>query len=131
MKKLIVALAAVVMLSGCIKIDKSPPKDLPTYVHVYPGSTSVMSMSVAGLESVVFSTADKPDDVVTYYRSEASSDGLPETQATTASGASADQRQVTFNDPATGRMLVVVAKPQGAATMVSLTYKPQAKAAGS
>lgn len=128
MRKLIVAVAAVALIGGCIKIDKSPPKDLPTYVRVYPGATSVMSMSVAGLQSVVFQASAKPDDVVSYYRTEASSDGLPEVSAPAANGAPTDQRQATFNDPASGRMLVVVARPQGTGTMVSLTYKPQPKA---
>ena len=129
MKKLMIALAAVALLGGCFKIDKSPPKDLPAYVHVYPGSTPMMSMNVAGLESVVVQTTDKPDEVISYYRSQASSDGLPEAPAPAASGATADQRQATFTDPATGRMLVVLAKPQGTQTVVSLTYKPAPKAA--
>jgi hypothetical protein len=128
MKKLIVALAAVVMLTGCVKIDKSLPKDMPAYVHLYPGATSMMSMNIAGMEAIVLQTQDKPDDVVSYYRSEASSDGLPESPAPAANGAPADQRQASFNDPATGRMLIVVAKPQNGVTVVSLTYKPQAKA---
>ena len=128
MKKLMIALAAVALLGGCFKVDKSPPKDMPAYVHMYPGSTPVMSMNVAGLEAVVMQTTDKPDDVITYYRGQASSDGLPETTAPPASNATPDQRQATFNDPATGRLLVVLAKPQGAETVVSVTYKPAAAA---
>jgi hypothetical protein len=127
MRKLIVAVAAVALLGGCLKIDKTPPKDLPAYVHIYPGSTTVMSMNVAGLQSVVVQTSDKADDVVTYYRTQASTDGLQETSAPAQAGASADQRQASFTD-ATGRMLVVVAKPQGAETMVTLMYKPAPKA---
>ena len=130
MKKLIVALAAVALLGGCVKIDKSPPKDLPAYVTIYPGATSVMSMSVAGMSSIVFQSASKPDDVVTYYRTQASSNGLTEqsTANSSSTNAAAGQRQAIFTDPS-GKMLVVVAKPQGEATMVTVMYKPLAKAA--
>ncbi len=128
MKKLIAALVVLALLGGCVKMDKSAPKDLPAYVSVYPGATPMMSMNMGALSSFVFQTTAKPDDVISYYRSQASSDGLPETSAPTPAGAPADQRQATFGDPTGDRLLVVVARPQGDASIVSLTYKPAPKA---
>jgi hypothetical protein len=130
MKKLIVALAAVALLGGCVKIDKSPPKDLPAYVTIYPGATSVVSMSMVGMSSMLFQSASKPDDVVAYYRTQASSNGLTEqsTANTSTANTTAGQRQAIFGDQS-GKMLVVVAKPQGDGSMVTVMYKPLPKAA--
>jgi hypothetical protein len=128
MKKLFVALAAVALLGGCIKMDKSPPKDLPAYVKLYPGSTSVMNMSVGGMSVVALQVSAKPDDVIAFYRTQAASDGLPESAAPATANAPPDQKTAVFGDPATGRMLVVVARPQGEGSMISLTYKPAPKA---
>jgi hypothetical protein len=128
MKKLIVALAAIALLGGCVKVDKSPPKDLPAYVTIYPGATSVMSVSVAGMSSIVFQSTSKPDDVVTYYRTQASSNGLTEqSTGNTSTTATAGQRQAMFTDPS-GKMLLVVAKPQGDGSVDTVMYKPEAKA---
>ena len=46
MKKLIAALAAAVVLTGCVKMGNSPPPDLPPYVQLYPGATTVMTVTL-------------------------------------------------------------------------------------
>jgi hypothetical protein len=129
-KKLMLALAAAAALGGCIKIDKTPPKDLPAFVKLYPGSTQIMNMSMAGVTADAFTTLDPPDKVMSFYRDRAAADGLAEGQAPAQPTASAGQVQAAFSDAATGRMLAVVAKPAqgGAGTMVSLTWKAPAPA---
>jgi hypothetical protein len=122
MKRLILTLAAAVALAGCIKVDKTPPKDLPAYVKLYPGSTQVMNMSMGGVTADAFTTTDPPDTVMIFYRNQASADGLTETATPTQAPAAAGQQQATFTDTS-GKMLVVVAKPQANLTVVSLTWK--------
>ena len=124
MRKLLLALAAVTVLGGCIKMDKTPPKNLPDYVKLYPGSTQVMNVSMAGVTADAATTTDTPATVLTFYRTQATSAGLTEgaAPATATAGATAGQAQATFTDPS-GKMLLVVAKPQGAATLVTLTWK--------
>ena len=129
MKQLILGIAAVASaaaLAGCIKMDKTPPKDLPAYVKLYPGSTQVMNMSMGGVTADAFTTPDSPDTVLAFYRTQAASDGLTETQAPSNTAPAPDQKQVAFTDPAQDKLLVVVAKPQGAGSMVSLTWKTPA-----
>src|SRR5580698_5621022 len=91
MKKLILALAAAALLGGCIKMDKTPPKDLPAFVKLYPGSTQMMNMSVAGVTADAVTTTDTPDKVIDFYRTQAASDGLTETQTPPQAGAPAGQ----------------------------------------
>ncbi len=122
MKKLLIALAAVALLGGCVKMDKSPPKDLPAYAAIYPGATQTVSMNVGPMTMIIFQAAASPDDVVGYYRSLASSNGLEETNAPAKADAPPEQRQATFQDPATKRVFVVLARPQAAGSMVSLSY---------
>jgi hypothetical protein len=122
MKKLLIALAAVALVGGCVKVEKSLPKDLPPYVSVYPGATQVVSMEMGPASVVAFQAAASPDDVIGYYRSQASSNGLVEAGATPSASASSAYRQSIFRDPATKRMMVVAARPQAAGTMVTLTY---------
>ena len=129
MNKLIVALAAVALLGGCIKMDKTPPKDLPAYVQVYPGAGQVMSLNVAGMSALAFQAPAKPDDVISFYRNQAAANGLPESAAPASANAATGQQQATFGDPASDRLLVVVVRPQGDGSMVSLTYKAPAKPA--
>ena len=127
MKKLILGFAAVASaaaLSGCIKMDKTPPKNLPAYVKLYPGSTQVMNMTMGGVTADAFTTPDSPDTVIAFYRTQATSDGLTETQ-TPSKTTSPDQKQVAFTDPS-GKLLVVIAKPQAPGSMVSLTWKTPA-----
>ncbi len=123
MKTMIVALAAVALLvGGCMKVGNAPPKDLPAYVQVYPGAAQVVSMNVGPMSALAFQASAKPDEVI------AKTNDLPETQAPAQANAPADQRQAVFGEPAGGRMLVVVARPHAAGSMVSLTYKPAPKA---
>jgi hypothetical protein len=125
-KKLVVAIAALT-LAGCVKVNSAPPTNLPDYVQVYPGATQVMSMEVMGMSALAFRTSAAPDDVIAYYRTQASAAGLPEqTSATQPSG---DQRQAAFGDPTSGRFLAVAARPQNGQTLVSLTYKAPPKTA--
>jgi hypothetical protein len=122
MKKLILALAVVTLLGGCFKIDKTPPKNMPAYVKLYPGSTQVMNMSIAGVTADAATTTDTPDTVMIFYRNQASSDGLTEGAAAPTAAAVAGQQQATFTD-SSGKMLAVIAKPQGALTLVTVTWK--------
>jgi len=121
---MILALVAAVALTGCIKIDKTPPKNLPAYVKLYPGSTQVMNLSLGGVTADAVTTMDPPDTVMIFYRNQASANGLTEAAAPpqAAAGASAGQEQANFTD-ATGKMLLVVAKPQAGGTLVTLTWK--------
>ena len=132
MKRLLLALAAAAALGGCIKMDKTPPKDMPAYVRLYPGSTQVMSMNLGGMEADAFQTTASADDILAFYRTNAATDGLSETNAPAQAGAGAGDKQLALTDAATGRMLIVVIKPQASGvSMVSLTWKTPAKAAGS
>jgi len=124
MKKLIAALAAAVVLTGCVKMGNSPPPDLPPYVQLYPGATTVMSVKLGELSSVAQQTTAKPADVLTYYRNQASSQGLTEQQVPPQSNSSPGQVQAAFGDAAGDKLLVVVVKPQSDGSMLSLTYKP-------
>jgi hypothetical protein len=124
MKKLIVTLAAVLALGGCIKMSTTPPTDLPAYVKIMPGGQQMMTMDMGAMKAEVFQTTTSSDDVLTFYRTQAQSDGLTETATQPQANATPDQKQATFADTATGRMLVVVAKPQSGETMVTLMYPP-------
>ena len=128
MKAWTLALASLTLLGACVKMDSSPPKDLPDYVKLYPGAQPMMTMQVGPLSSETETTADKPDAVIAFYRAQAAADGLPETQTTAPANAAAGQLQVQFGDMSQGKILVVMARPQGTTTMVTLMYKP-AKAA--
>jgi uncharacterized protein YceK len=120
MKKLILALAVAALLGGC-SINKTPPKNLPAYVKLYPGSTQVMNMSIGGVTADAATTTDTPDTVMIFYRNQASADGLTEGAAPTTTAA-AGQQQATFAD-STGKMVAVVAKPQGTGTLITVTWK--------
>ena len=124
MKRVLLALATVAALGGCFKMDKTPPKDLPAYVKLYPGSTQVMNMSLAGVTADAATTTDTPDTVMIFYRNQASANGLTESAAPASAqtGATAGQEQANFTDPS-GKMLLVVAKPQSNLTLVTLTWK--------
>ena len=78
MRRWILALAAAAALGGCVKMDKTPPKDIPPYVKLYPGSTQVMNMEMGGLTVDGATTPDSVDTVLTFYRSQAAADGLTE-----------------------------------------------------
>jgi hypothetical protein len=127
MRKLIVALAvATLALAGCIKVSTTPPTDLPAYVRIMPGGQQFMTMDMGPLKAEVFLTTTSSDDVMTYYRTQAQGDGLAESAAPAQANATADQKQVSFADAASGRTLIVVTKPQNGQTMVELIYKPVA-----
>jgi hypothetical protein len=128
MKRATLVLAAAVALAGCIKMDKTPPKDMPAYVKLYPGSTQVMNMNLGGMEADAFTTTASADDILTFYRTQGAADGLSETAAPQQAGAAAGDKQLALTDAATGRMLIVVVKPQTSGSMVSLTWKVQPKA---
>src|SRR5689334_3527155 len=104
--RLLLALAAVLALGACFKVDKAPPKDLPTWVKIYPGASQVVSIGMGSMTSVVFQTTSSPDDVVSYYRSQAQADGLSEQATNSQAGASPDQRQASFRDATGGEILV-------------------------
>ncbi len=124
------ALAALGLLGGCLKIDKNPPKDLPSYVKLYPGAQPTATMSMGPMTSELETTTDPPETVIAYYRTQAAADGLTEKTVAAPANASPGQMQTTFSDATGDKMLIVLAKPQNPGTLVSLTYRP-AKAAGS
>ena len=130
MRKLLLALTAALAVGGCMKVDKAPPKDMPTWVKIYPGASQVVSVGMGPMTSIVFQTTSSPDDVVSYYRSQAQADGLSEQATNPPAGSPPEQRQASFRDSTGGEILVVIAKPQQNATMVDLTYNTtQPKAA--
>ncbi|HZZ34602.1 MAG TPA: hypothetical protein VFE03_02670 [Caulobacteraceae bacterium] len=145
MKKLIVALAAVALIGGCVKTGKngeqevnvlgakvetgtSLPADAPPYVKAYPGAGEIVKMKIAGMSAVAFEAPASVDEVIAYYRTQAAADGLPELPEQKPPSGAANQKGVTFGDPGGERMLMVLARPGKQGTMVSLTYKPAATA---
>ncbi len=115
---------ATAVLGGCFKMDKTPPTNLPAYVKLYPGSTQVMNMSLAGVTGGRrhhHGHAGHGDDLLPQP---GLGHGLTETAtpASAQTGASAGQQQANFTDPS-GKMLLVVAKPQSSLTLVTLTWK--------
>ncbi len=126
-KQLIVALGVVAMVGGCIKMDKNPPKDLPSYVKLYPGAQPMATMALGPMTSEMETTTDTPDKVLDFYRTQASADGLTEKQVDAPANASSGQLQTSFTDATGDKMLIVLAKPQGGkeGTLVSLTYRPE------
>ena len=123
--KVLGAVAALAVLGGCMQTNKDPPKNMPAYARLYPGSQNLMSLVIGPETADMMTTPDSAEQVIAYYRAQAASDGLQETQTPTQ-GASAGDQKAAFNDPATGRMLVVIAKPHDAThagqTMVDITY---------
>ena len=119
------SVAALALLGGCMKTDKNPPKSMPTDARLYPGSQNLMSLVIGPETSDMMLTPDSAEQVLAYYRTQAAADGLPEAQSPTPAPSAGDQK-AAFNDPATGRMLVVIAKPHdashGGQTMVDITY---------
>ena len=120
----IMALAALGLVGGCMKVNKDPPKDMPAYAPVYPGSQNVMSVGIGPETADMMTTADSPDQVIAYYRAQAVANGLQETQTPTQPAAG--EQKAAFADAASGRMLVVIARPHDAShngqTMVDITY---------
>ncbi|HXQ15747.1 MAG TPA: hypothetical protein VN814_14100 [Caulobacteraceae bacterium] len=131
MKRLILALLAAAALGGCIKMDKTPPKDMPAYVKLYPGATQMMSMNIVGMEADVVTTTAAPDDVIAFYRTQAATDGLTETAAPPSASAQAGDKQVAFTGATPDQLLVVMARRQSGATgmtMVTVSWKAPTKA---
>jgi hypothetical protein len=126
MRKLLFVLATLAALGGCFRMDKTPPKDLPSYVRLYPGAQQMMNMSLGPTTADLMTTTDSPDQVVSFYRTQAASDGLTEMSAPAPAASAPGQVQAAFSDKATNRLLVVLARPQTegqtTTTMVDLTY---------
>jgi hypothetical protein len=127
MRKWIVAIAAVALLGGCVKMDKTPPSDLPGYARLYPGGQPMMKMAMGPLAAEVETTTDKPDAVIAWYRSQAASDGLSE--KANAAQSTTGQQQATFADASGSKLLVISAKAQDDGSLISIGYRPAAKAA--
>ena len=123
-KQWIASLAVVALIGGCVKMDKNPPKDLPSYVTLYPGAQPTATMSLGPLSSEMETTTDSPQTVIDYYRTQAAANGLTEKPVNAPANASAGQMQVQFSDATGDKMLIVLARPQNPGTMVSLTYRP-------
>jgi hypothetical protein len=128
-RSLFLGIATALALSGCFKVSNALPADAPSFVKLYPGSAQVVTVDVAGMKSVVYQAPSAaPDAVLTFYRTQAAAEQMPEQAAPPQANAPADQKQAVFGDPSGAKFLVVVARPQGTGTMVSLTYKPPPKA---
>jgi len=123
------ALAVVLLVGGCIRMDKNPPKDLPSYVKLYPGAQPTATMSLGPMTSEMETTTDSPQAVMAFYRAQAAADGLVEKRVNTPANAAGGQLQTSFADPTGQKTLIVLAKPQKQGTLLSLTYRP-AKATG-
>jgi hypothetical protein len=124
--KWIVALAAVALLGGCLKMDKTPPRDMPSYARLYPGAQPTATMALGPMTVEMETTTDSPATVLAYYRTQAAADGLTEKAAKAPAGATPGQAQTAFTDATGDKMLIILAKPQGGdnGTLVSITYKP-------
>jgi hypothetical protein len=126
MRRAILALAAAAALGGCL--NKTPPKDLPPYVKLYPGSTQVMNMEMGGLTVDGATTPDSVATVLSFYRTQAAADGLTETAPPTTSSSDPNQKTAAFQGP--DKFLAVVVKPEGGAgTLVTLSWNTPKKAA--
>lgn len=97
--------------------------NLPTFAPVYPGGQ--VQSSAAGIGDaktnggmVVFTTADAPDKVLTFYRGKAQANGL-KTQLDADMGAA---RQFAANDEATGRVLQIIVSGEGGMSQVQLIW---------
>ncbi|MBI5940317.1 MAG: hypothetical protein HY859_07815 [Caulobacterales bacterium] len=97
--------------------------NLPAFAQVYPGGQ--IQSSAAGIGDaktnggmVVFTTADAPDKVLAFYRSQAQASGL-KSQLDADMGAA---RQFAANDEATGRVLQVIVSGQDGASQVQLIW---------
>ena len=122
MKKVMLALVAAAALGGCFKFDKTPPKNIPAYVKLYPGSTQVMNMSMGMVTVDAATTTDTPDAVVAFYRTQAAADGLTETAPPTSPASSPDQKSIAFQSPP-DKMLAIVVKPEkDVGTLVTLSW---------
>jgi hypothetical protein len=128
MRRWILALAAAAALGGCVKMDKTPPKDIPPYVKLYPGSTQVMNMEMGGLTVDGATTPDSVDTVLTFYRSQAAADGLTEMAPPATSSPDPNQKTAAFQ--AADKFLAIVVKPEGGAgTLVTLSWNTPKKVA--
>ena len=125
---LILTLAAMAALGGCFKMDKTPPKDIPAFVKLYPGSTQVMNMEMGGLTVDGATTPDSVETVLGFYRTQAAADGLTETAPPATSSPDPSQKTAAFQGP--DKFLAIVVKPEGAAgTLVTLSWNTPKKAA--
>ena len=124
MRNLALALAAIAVLGGCAKGDKTPTP--PDYVKLYPGAAQP-KLEVADLWTTeAFTTTASQDDVIAFYRAQAKASGIPEdTSAAPSPYAPPNRKEVTFNDPATGRMFKASAEPtiSGGPLSVVLSWK--------
>jgi len=128
MRRWILALTAVAALGGCFKMSKTPPKDIPAFVKLYPGSTQVMNMEMGGLTVDGATTPDNVETVLSFYRTEAAADGLTETAPPATSSADPNQKTAAFQGQ--DKFLAIVVKPEGAAgTLVTLSWNTPKKAA--
>jgi hypothetical protein len=126
-KRLILALAAVAVLGGCFKFDKTPPQNMPAYVKLYPGSTQMMHMDMGQLTVDGATTPDKVDTVVAFYRTQAAADGLTETTPPKTTSLDPDQKAIAFEGP--DKFLAIIVKPEGdTGTLVTLSWPTPAKA---
>ncbi len=119
------AAAAALVLGGCIKISNTLPTNLPPYVTIMPGAHQMMTMDMGPMKAEVYQTSASIPDVVAYYRARAQSDGLGPQPSQTHANAKTGEQQVAF--AAGPRLLIVNAKPQNGATLVTLAYRSQAK----
>jgi hypothetical protein len=118
------AVAALTVVGGCVKMDKNPPKDLPGYVKLYPGAQPTATMSMGPLSTEMETTADAPETVMAFYRSQAAADGLVEKPVNAPANAAPGQVQTTFSDATGDKTLIVLVRPQSPGTLLSLTYRP-------
>jgi hypothetical protein len=105
-------------------MDKNAPKDLPGYVKLYPGAQPTATMSMGPLSTEMETTADTPEAVMAFYRSQAAADGLVEKPVSAPANASPGQVQTTFSDASGDKTLIVLVRPQNPGTLLSLTYRP-------
>ena len=100
------------------------PEGVPEFARAYPGGTVTTSYSGTSDTTkhggmVVFTTADAPERVVSFYRDEVKRAGLGEV-ATMGSGGA---QMFSASDKAGKRSLSVQAGPDGGATSVTLSYE--------
>lgn len=106
-------------------VSRNAPTNLPPYLKLYPGGavkSSLDSGAKGGI--VVVETSASPDQVVDFYKKEASAAGL-QVEIENNSG---DAHVVMFNEPSGGKknFTVSATKQPDGKTNIGLTYNAQA-----
>ena len=148
MKQVLLAAAAVLALTGCMKgggdinhggtvtlpggasLSKQVPANLPDYVKVYQGATVTAVMDTPGKGGVLaLAVNDPPETVLTYYKQVAADAKLTDAMdswALSPNEPHTGAHVIMFSQPGTHRSLSVSAEVKEGHTQIGLIYGPAA-----